>query len=38
MNSLLMRQDGYRVYKINGQWRAFLVKPPKWHKARGRAG
>jgi hypothetical protein len=38
INSLRMRQDGYRVYKIDNQWRAFLVKPPRWHKPRGWAG
>jgi hypothetical protein len=27
-----MRLDGYKLLKINGQWRAFLVKPPKWRK------
>jgi hypothetical protein len=26
-NSLRMRQDGYRLYKIDGRWRAFYVKP-----------
>jgi hypothetical protein len=39
MNSVQMRIDGYNLYKIDGRWRAFLVKlPKKWRKARGRAG
>jgi hypothetical protein len=37
-NSMQMRADGYRVFKIDGKWRAFLAKTAKWHKARGRAG
>ena len=38
MNSLQMRCDGYKLFKIDGKWRVFLVRPPKWHKARGRNG
>jgi hypothetical protein len=37
MNSMQMRRDGYDLYKIDGKWRAFLVKPSRWHRARGRA-
>jgi hypothetical protein len=33
-----MRVDGYKLFKIDGKWRAFLMKPARWHKARGRAG
>lgn len=36
MNSAQMRCDGYNLYKIDGKWRAFLAKPPRWHTARGR--
>jgi hypothetical protein len=35
-NSMLMRVDGYKLFKIDGKWRAFLVKRARWHKARGR--
>jgi hypothetical protein len=31
-----LRVDGYKLFKIDGKWRAFLVKPARWHKARGR--
>jgi hypothetical protein len=37
-NSMQMRVDGYKLFKIDGKWRAFLMKPGRWHKARGRAG
>ena len=37
-NSMQMRADGYRLFKIAGKWRAFLVKAARWHKARGRTG